>query len=69
MDVQRDLGRIDAEVAALKEAVDRLSDTVYAMNQTLTEAKGGWKTLMAVAGVAGTLGAAGTKILAFLYSK
>lgn len=75
-DTERTLGRL---LSSMEQFQARLSDHVAednlrmaridvkleAINETLAQAKGGWKTLVMVAGVAGTLGAIGSKLIAF----
>ena len=63
--LQRDIGRLEGEVKALARTVDQLSGKleetnrhVSAINSTLAEAKGGWRTLIWLAGVSGSVGAA-----------
>lgn len=63
--LQRDIGRLEGEVKALARTVDQLSEKfeetnrhVSAINSTLAEAKGGWQTLVWLAGVSGSVGAA-----------
>mgnify|MGYP000025147615 CR=1 FL=1 len=61
----REFGRLESEVAALTEMVkaqsadmQELKSKLDAMNQTLTEAKGGWRMLMVVGGGMASVGAA-----------
>jgi hypothetical protein len=63
--MERDIGRLEGEVQALARTVDRLSDKldetnrhVSAINNTLAEAKGGWRMLVWLAGASGSIGAA-----------
>lgn len=58
-EVQRDIGRHDAQIEGLKEQIRQIHTDNKAMAQQLEEikeilagARGGWKTLMAVAGLA-----------------
>jgi hypothetical protein len=62
-EVQRDLGRMEAEIKNLISAVSDLDTKVETINSTLSEAKGGWRTLMWVSGAAGTIGSALTYFL------
>ena len=64
--LQRDVGRHDAEISALKSDMAEVRKDVKEILQTLSEAKGGWKTLLLVAGVAGSVGAFVGKFLPFL---
>ena len=61
----REFGRLESEVAALTElvkaqtvAMQAMKTQLDTMNQTLTEAKGGWRMLMMVGGGMATIGAA-----------
>ena len=66
----REFGRLESEVAALTElvkaqtiAMQGMKTQLDSMNQTLTEAKGGWRMLMVVGGAMATIGAALSYIL------
>lgn len=67
----REFGRLESEVAALTElvkaqtvAMQAVKTQLDAMNQTLTEARGGWRMLMIVGGGMASLGAA----LAYIFT-
>jgi archaellum component FlaC len=69
-DLQRDLGKHDAQIDALdkdlremKEDMRRIFEKLEAINATLSEAKGGWKTLMWVAGASAALGGVVVKLI------
>jgi prefoldin subunit 5 len=65
-ELHRDVGRHDAEIASLQREIAELRTDVRSILTTLAEARGGWKTLMAVGGLAGAVGALATKLaLAF----
>jgi hypothetical protein len=56
-------GRVDAltsSVAAHAEAMKLMAKQLQTMNDTLTEARGGWKVMMWIGGGAGVIGAAVT---------
>lgn len=61
----RDIGRLEAKVENLEEEVSGLRRDVRGIRETLAQARGGWKTLMLVAGAAGVAGAAFAKVLGF----
>ena len=63
------IAKLETEVHYLKDSIDRLLTTTEDINKTLTEARGGWKTLMLVAGVASTLGALISKLVPFFVLK
>ena len=73
-DVQRDLGRLEAQVASLGNAVAHLTNKIDALDaklgevdRTLSEAKGGWRTLLWIAGAAGSIGSALTYLASYLH--
>jgi hypothetical protein len=55
--LQTDFKHMTAAVEGLSEKLDETNKNVASINGTLSEAKGGWRTLMWVAGAAGTVGA------------
>ncbi len=71
--IQRDLGRHEAELQALSRFIEKIEETqedqmraIDAINRTLAEARGGWRTLLLVCGASGAVGAAMWKLLALL---
>ena len=82
-EVQRDIGKHDAQIEALKDQIEtldkdlremredmrRIFEKLESMNTTLSEAKGGWKTLMWVCGVSATVGGIVVKVGSILMSK
>lgn len=63
------IAKLEIEVFHLKESLDKLVTATERINQTLTEARGGWKTLMLVAGIASTLGALLSKLTPYIFFK
>ena len=68
----QEFGRLQAEVAALRRDMDRMAHVLDDMNQTLSEvqrelseARGGWKTMMLLGGASATLGALIVKAVTF----
>lgn len=57
---------LETEVEAMKKAMDDMKGDLRIIRDTLLQARGGWKTLMLVAGLASTVGAVLAKILPFL---
>ncbi len=66
VEINRELGRHGAEIEALQGDMRELKKDVKSILTTLSEARGGWKTLMLVAGVAGAVGAVLGKLLPFI---
>lgn len=62
-EIQRDLGRHDVEIDHIKRDLDEVRQDVHEIKMMLAEARGGWKTLMAVAGLAGVCGGILVKFL------
>lgn len=56
-ELQRDVGRLEAEVSGLKRDVAEMRADVRIIRDTLSQARGGWKTLMLVGGAASAVGA------------
>lgn len=61
--LQRDIGKHDAQIDALQSQVDRLHqdmkevlDELKEIRSTLDNAKGGWRTLMMVGGAGAAIG-------------
>ena len=62
-------GRMQAfeDTMARHEADDRVTrDDIKAIRSAIDQAKGGWKTLMLVGGLAGAVGALVAKVIPFL---
>lgn len=72
-EIHRDLGKHDAQIEALNLQVNRMySDMQQMMGQlttiqkTLSEARGGWKTLMWVGGLSAALGGIVVKVMTWM---
>lgn len=61
--LNRDLGRLEGKVEKLDDDVDDLKRMVAEMHQTITEARGSWKTLLAVGGLSAAAASGLTKFL------
>ncbi len=57
---------LKTEVDYLKKIIDEVRSDTREIKETLAQAKGGWKTLMLVAGVSSTVGAVMVKALPWL---
>jgi len=60
--LQRDMDKLSADMAEVKRCL-------VSINTTLSEARGGWKIMMMVAGVSGTIGAALTQVASLWQGK
>lgn len=63
-ELHRDIGRHDEAIETLKAEVAAMRADLAEIKTMMAQAKGGWRTLMAVAGIAGTIGAGLMKMLA-----
>lgn len=63
------LAVLETEMEAMKRSMDDMKSDLRIIRDTLIQAKGGWKTLMLVAGLASTVGAILAKIAPFLTFK
>ena len=64
---QRDIGRLEAEVASLSEDIKELKSQVRINTQILTEMQGGKKYLFALFGLAAAIGAVADRILGWIH--
>jgi hypothetical protein len=62
----RDIGRHEEAIDTLKDEVTALRKDIAEIKSILATAKGGWKTLMVLGSIAGTVGAAIVKLIAML---
>jgi len=72
--IEHALGRHEAHIDAMKgvqatqaEDIKSIKDDIHAIREMLAEAKGGWRTLMWVAGTAGATGAVLAKFIPTLF--
>lgn len=65
--MHRDIGRHDAEIEALQREISELRREVREISRMLSEARGGWRSLMLIGGIASTIGAAITKAWAYIF--
>jgi prefoldin subunit 5 len=70
IETARELATHAADIRHLQEDMDKLVESMTAMqkslaeiNTTLSEAKGGWKVLMMIGGAGGALGAVLTQVI------
>lgn len=63
---ERELGEMSAKLQHLENSVAEMRSDLRAVRETLSEAKGSWRTLLAVAGFSSALGALMVKVIPFL---
>jgi len=66
--VQRDLGRLEAQMENVADKLNKLEVQVEIISRTLSEAKGGWKMLMLVSGASATIGGLIAKFAPYISS-
>ncbi len=67
MEIARDLGRHDAQIETLQADMALVKNDVHEIKMMLAEAKGGWRTLMAVGGFAAFIGAMLAKVADWIW--
>ena len=58
-----DIAHLQSDVDKMAADIDEIKRMLTSINTTLAEAKGGWKMLLAVGGVAGAIGAGIMQVL------
>jgi hypothetical protein len=64
--IHHDLGRHDAQIEQLQADMRAMKEDVHEIKMILSEARGGWKTLMLVGGIAAAVGATVSKLAGWL---
>lgn len=65
LEVQRAIGRLEGRLSTLEKQVLEIHSDTKEMRALLNQAKGGWKTWVVIAGIAGSVGAFAGKFLPF----
>jgi hypothetical protein len=65
-DVNRDLGRHDAEIGQLKDDMRSMKEDVHEIKMMMSEARGGWKVILLISGMSATIGALLSKLIPWL---
>lgn len=70
LDMVREIATHSSDIRHIQDDMDKMLEqmkamqvTLTAINETLSEAKGGWRVLMLVGGVSGTVAAALVKLV------
>jgi hypothetical protein len=61
----RDFGKLEAEVAILRDQVSAMAEDMRAVRSLLDQAAGSWRVIVAVAGITSALTAMAIKLLPF----
>jgi pantothenate kinase len=67
-EVQRDLGALEARMDTMEREVAALREDMREVLAILNQTKGSWRTLVAIAGISASVGAAAAKLLPYLMS-
>ena len=67
-DYEREIGEMMARLGHLESSVHEMKTDLKVISQTLSEAKGSWRTLLAVAGFSSVVGGLLVKFLPFIGS-
>lgn len=62
-EIDRDLGRHDAEITQLKDDMKSMKEDVHEIKLMLAKFQGGWGAIMLIAGASATLGAIVAKFI------
>lgn len=65
--LHRTIGAHEAQLDDLQRRVERIEDKLDLLLATVNEARGGWRTLMLIGGLAGAVGALLHKFLPFIF--
>lgn len=72
-EIHRDLGKHDAQIESLtlqfnlmRAEMQNMAEQLATIQTTLSEAKGGWKTLMWVGGLSAAVGGLITKVITWM---
>lgn len=63
---EREIGEMSARVHHLEQTASEMREDIRTIRDTLLQAKGGWKTLMLVAGISATVGGLMAKLVPLL---
>ena len=63
----KDIGRLEGRMSSVERDLSGMKTDLRCILKTLNEARGGWKTLLLAAGVAGTIGALASKLFPLMW--
>ena len=63
----KDIGRLEGRMNSVERDLSVMKTDLRCILKTLNEARGGWKTLLLAAGVAGTIGALASKLFPLMW--
>jgi phage shock protein A len=69
LDPQRDIGRLEAKVEQLEKTVEQMDEKLDQLMAYMSEARGSWKTVMALGGFAAAVGSGITWVVTHLWPR
>ena len=63
----KEIGRLEGRMSSVERDLSIMKTDLRCILKTLNEARGGWKTLLLAAGMAGTIGALASKLFPLLW--
>lgn len=66
-DLERSIGRLEGRMDAMGASLKKVQQDMEDVKDTLSQARGSWKTLVAVATISGAAGAALAKIVPWFW--
>ena len=63
----KEIGRLEGRMSSVERDLSTMKTDLRCILKTLNEARGGWKTLLLAAGVAGTIGALASKLFPLMW--
>ncbi len=69
MNDQRDIGRLEAKVEHLERTIKEMDVKLDLLTSYMAEARGSWRTLLAIGGLASACGAAIAWVIGFLFHR
>jgi prefoldin subunit 5 len=66
MSIEREIGEMSSRLRTLEREMSETRQCMRELHDMALQAKGGWKTLMLVAGIAGAFGAISAKLAGFV---
>lgn len=69
MSDQRDIGRLEAKVEHLERTVSAMDEKLDVLTTYMSEARGSWRTLLAIGGLASACGAGVAWLIGLIFHR
>ena len=66
MTIERDLGRIDADLATVKHDINQIKSSLSSIEKFMAETKGSWRAIVFISGISATIGGVIVKLIPWL---